>query len=549
MHAQAEAADAEGSDGDGLVEQRPARARAAASAAAARAGRVGAARATSEPAAAGVAGVVGAESVYHVQVNRMLQENVLIINKMRENLLSIRLLDNIPLMHKFNQNVNTMFALLPSKMPPFPVQVNDCFLTGPMPVPAGAGQLPAGVVRIATGPPGGPRRGSRPTRERRRDRRRGLLRAGAPFASQAAPVLPTGGPIAARARCLHRRRSFRRPRRAAHAPAAGLVVGVLAGAVAPSQPVPAHGGRPSDGARSDAAFFARGARAGGARTRSSATRRIVRQTGGAGAPPARGRRRGVRVAEIARPGRPRAGRRRARASVRHGVVVATAAASSAPAAVAPGRERAAAASAAAASATAARRTATRSRCPAKSAAARAPRGGVIVGLAQRVVAAARRFARARLALGHRGRRRATAARAVPPRARHAAEDEYGAHHGRLGPEPSSALRSAACPERGTKAGASSLLEQHAMMEAVEADQNLHTHSRELCDRCRDAAIAGCAAGCGNPAARRAARNPRPARAGGGLIKIAPEHLQGAGAGFGQSSPIGQHHRAARARRR
>ena len=111
----------------------------------------------------GVAGVVGAESVYHVQVNRMLQENVLIINKMRENLLSIRLLDNIPLMHKFNQNVNTMFALLPSKMPPFPVQVNDCFLTGPMPVPAGAGQLPAGVVRIATGGPGGLPPGLPPT--------------------------------------------------------------------------------------------------------------------------------------------------------------------------------------------------------------------------------------------------------------------------------------------------------------------------------------------------------------------------------------------------
>lgn len=77
----------------------------------------------------------------------------------------IKLLDNIPLMHKFNNNVQTIFSLLstlPIKMPPFPTPINTIFLgsgaaMGPMGAsvltPMGGAHLPPGVAQ-PTAPPG-----------------------------------------------------------------------------------------------------------------------------------------------------------------------------------------------------------------------------------------------------------------------------------------------------------------------------------------------------------------------------------------------------------
>lgn len=71
----------------------------------------------------------------HEALNRrasaVLLENVAVIGDMRENLQKINLLDNIPLMQKFNDNVTATFALLDAldaKTPPFPVEVNTMFL-------------------------------------------------------------------------------------------------------------------------------------------------------------------------------------------------------------------------------------------------------------------------------------------------------------------------------------------------------------------------------------------------------------------------------------
>ena len=89
----------------------------------------------------------------HAELDRrasaILQENVAVISDMRENLQKISLVDNIPLMKKFNDNVAATFALLEqldAKTPPFPVEVNTMFLNNPIGdlngAPAADGPLP-----------------------------------------------------------------------------------------------------------------------------------------------------------------------------------------------------------------------------------------------------------------------------------------------------------------------------------------------------------------------------------------------------------------------
>jgi hypothetical protein len=84
-----------------------------------------------------------------------LQENVAVISDMRENLQKISLVDNIPLMKKFNDNVAATFALLEqldAKTPPFPVEVNSMFLNNPI------GDLNGAPAADGPPPPASPQR-------------------------------------------------------------------------------------------------------------------------------------------------------------------------------------------------------------------------------------------------------------------------------------------------------------------------------------------------------------------------------------------------------
>ena len=70
---------------------------------------------------------------------------------MRENLQKIQLMDNIPLMRRFDQNVRATFETLEaldseSQMPPFPLEVNTMYLAGggglPPPPPLASADAP-----------------------------------------------------------------------------------------------------------------------------------------------------------------------------------------------------------------------------------------------------------------------------------------------------------------------------------------------------------------------------------------------------------------------
>ena len=75
--------------------------------------------------------VVDPEQETHV--NAVLQENVLIINRMRDNLLNGSLNDNVELMMRFRTNITAVLnwlTTLPPQMPQMPVQINCALMPG-----------------------------------------------------------------------------------------------------------------------------------------------------------------------------------------------------------------------------------------------------------------------------------------------------------------------------------------------------------------------------------------------------------------------------------
>ena len=73
---------------------------------------------------------------------------------MRENLQKISLVDNIPLMKKFDDNVQAIFELLEqldTKTPPFPVEVNTMFLANA--IDANGQPASGGAAGVANGAP------------------------------------------------------------------------------------------------------------------------------------------------------------------------------------------------------------------------------------------------------------------------------------------------------------------------------------------------------------------------------------------------------------
>ena len=87
--------------------------------------------ATSQPARPGTARHAALEK----QCRDLLQQNVAVVSEMRENLQKIQLMDNIPLMRRFDANVRATFETLEAleseaQMPPFPLEVNTMYLAG-----------------------------------------------------------------------------------------------------------------------------------------------------------------------------------------------------------------------------------------------------------------------------------------------------------------------------------------------------------------------------------------------------------------------------------
>mmetsp|Transcript_17849 Transcript_17849/g.28907 ORF Transcript_17849/g.28907 Transcript_17849/m.28907 type:complete len:143 (+) Transcript_17849:2-430(+) len=69
---------------------------------------------------------------FEMLIHKTLQGNVLIIGKMRENLLTGKLMDNYSLMEKFDENINIIISMLDTlqcRMPALPVQVNKLLLS------------------------------------------------------------------------------------------------------------------------------------------------------------------------------------------------------------------------------------------------------------------------------------------------------------------------------------------------------------------------------------------------------------------------------------
>ena len=87
--------------------------------------------ATAQPARPGTARHAALEK----QCRDLLQQNVAVVSEMRENLHKIQLMDNIPLMRRFDANVRATFETLEAleseaQMPPFPLEVNTMYLAG-----------------------------------------------------------------------------------------------------------------------------------------------------------------------------------------------------------------------------------------------------------------------------------------------------------------------------------------------------------------------------------------------------------------------------------
>ncbi|CAM9131196.1 unnamed protein product [Ectocarpus sp. 12 AP-2014] len=92
------------------------------------------------------------------RVCTLLQENMALINSIRENMVMGRFFDNHPLMIAFDKNVKEVTALLATlpfaEMQKLPVQINPYFITGSLPVGVGV-QLPGSPSHHVQPPPGG----------------------------------------------------------------------------------------------------------------------------------------------------------------------------------------------------------------------------------------------------------------------------------------------------------------------------------------------------------------------------------------------------------
>ncbi|CAM9544805.1 unnamed protein product [Ectocarpus sp. 6 AP-2014] len=92
------------------------------------------------------------------RVCTLLQENMALINSIRENMVMGRFFDNHPLMIAFDKNVKEVTALLATlpfaEMQKLPVQINPYFITGSLPAGVGV-QQPGSPSHHLQPPPGG----------------------------------------------------------------------------------------------------------------------------------------------------------------------------------------------------------------------------------------------------------------------------------------------------------------------------------------------------------------------------------------------------------
>jgi len=106
-------------------------------------------------------GQAGGAFPHELQVSQLLQENMLIVARMRANIQAVQMGENVALMHKFHANMNAVLSMVASlkvNVPPLPVAPSNTFIN-PNAIPAPThGLYPSARPSIDpknTGPGGG----------------------------------------------------------------------------------------------------------------------------------------------------------------------------------------------------------------------------------------------------------------------------------------------------------------------------------------------------------------------------------------------------------
>lgn len=106
-------------------------------------------------------GPAGGAFPHELQVSQLLQENMLIVARMRANLQAAQMGENVALMHKFHVNMNAVLSMVASlkvNVPPLPVAPNKTFINSSAIPPPSHGLYPntrPSIDPSNTGPGGG----------------------------------------------------------------------------------------------------------------------------------------------------------------------------------------------------------------------------------------------------------------------------------------------------------------------------------------------------------------------------------------------------------